>query len=270
MAILKEGSSGSEVRKLQDALQKHGFSPGAIDGEFGPGTVAAVSAFQKSEGMRADGLAGPQTLAALQQPALANAAASVAAAFNLDAVTPIKVAKMFPATPMGNIKANLPHVLKALSDAGLADKDMVLMALATIRAETAGFEPINEGRSRFNTSPSGHPFDLYDSRRDLGNRGRPDGNSFKGRGFIQLTGRANYVVHGQAIGLGSRLVENPELANDPAVAAKLLASFLKSKESRIREAIDDDDLALARKLVNGGRHGLEQFSDAFRIGERTF
>jgi len=61
--------------------------------------------------------------------------------------------------------------LKALQDAGLADKDMVLMGLATIRAETAGFEPISEGKSIFNTSPGGHPFNLYDNRKDLGNRG---------------------------------------------------------------------------------------------------
>ena len=54
------------------------------------------------------------------------------------------------------------------------------MAIATIRAETAGFEPISEFKSRFNTSPQGHPFDLYDSRKDLGNCGAPDGTNFKG------------------------------------------------------------------------------------------
>ena len=66
---------------------------------------------------------------------------------------------------------------------------MILMALATICAETGSFLPISEGQSHFNTSPGGHPFDLYDSRADLGNLGPPDGERFKGRGFIQLTGR---------------------------------------------------------------------------------
>lgn len=56
---------------------------------------------------------------------------------------------------------------------------MVLMALATIRAETEGFEPISEYKSEYNTSPSGHPFDLYDNRQDLGNTGKLDGKNLK-------------------------------------------------------------------------------------------
>ena len=59
--------------------------------------------------------------------------------------------------------------LAALDAAEIGDRPMVLMALATIRAESAGFRPIDEGISRYNTSPSGHPFDLYDHRHDLGN-----------------------------------------------------------------------------------------------------
>ena len=271
MGSLREGSSGPEVRSLQEALRKRGFSPGLVDGDFGPGTEAALIAFQRSEGLRPDGLAGPLTLRALGLiPAGDSATPAPGSGFCLAEVTAVRVARMFPATPMGNIRDNLPHVLEALDRAGIGDKDMVLMALATIRAETAGFEPISEGRSKFNTSPGGHPFDLYDSRKDLGNRGRPDGDSFKGRGFIQLTGRANYLRHGQAIGLGSQLVDRPERANDPDIAARLLASFLKSKDSRIRQALDDDDLAQARRLVNGGSHGLEQFSEAFRIGQKLF
>jgi len=63
--------------------------------------------------------------------------------------------------------------------------------------------PISEFKSKFNTSPNGHPFDLYDNRRkDLGNQGKPDGKRYRGRGFIQLTGRFNYNKHGKAIGLG--------------------------------------------------------------------
>jgi peptidoglycan L-alanyl-D-glutamate endopeptidase CwlK len=107
---------------------------------------------------------------------------------------------------------------------------------------------------------------LYDHRTDLGNQGPPDGDRFKGRGFVQLTGRSNYRLHGNAIGLGTQLIDNPDLANDPEIASKLLASFLKNKEQGIRSALAADDLATARKLVNGGSHGLDVFSSAYRTG----
>jgi putative chitinase len=262
MPVLKEGSSGQAVVRLQQRLKEHGFNPGLIDGDFGPATTAAVIAFQKSEGLLADGIAGPRTQRALElitDPNLPSA---------IPSVTVTIVSKMFPLTPVDNIKTHLPFVLNALAEQDLGDKPMVLMALATIRAETEGFEPISEGKSKFNTSPGGHPFDLYDNRRDLGNRGPRDGARYKGRGFIQLTGRFNYEKHGAAIGLGNQLVDNPELANDPAIAAKLLASFLKDKERAIKEALLENDLKAARKLVNGGSHGLDRFTDAFTIGDR--
>lgn len=259
MPLFKEGSSGPEVKQIQQALKDKGFDPGVIDGLFGPGTEAAVVALQKSEGLAPDGIVGQQTL-----KALGIVPPVTLGAFNIDNVTTAQVSKMFPHTPIGNLKENLPFVLQALKDAGLDDKQMVLMALATIRAETASFEPISEGKSRFNTSPNGHPFDLYDNRRDLGNRGKPDGDSFKGRGFIQLTGRANYTKFGAEI--GKDLANNPALANDPKIAADLLAHFLKHGETRIRRCLADHDLAGARKVVNGGRHGLAAFASAFNIG----
>src|SRR5207253_1312267 len=66
MPILKQGSSGSDVKSLQQKLKDLGFDPKGVDGNFGPGTKAAVTAFQKSKGLHADGIAGPQTLSALQ------------------------------------------------------------------------------------------------------------------------------------------------------------------------------------------------------------
>jgi putative chitinase len=174
--------------------------------------------------------------------------------------------RIIPFAPRANIESNLPFVLDALVAPELGDKPMILMALATIRAETGSFQPISEGQSHFNTSPGGHPFDLYDSRADLGNLGPPDGERFKGRGFIQLTGRANYALHSVAIGLGNQLIENPDLANDPGIAARLLASFLKTHEERIRAALTSNDLREARRLVNGGSHGLDAFTAAYNTG----
>jgi peptidoglycan L-alanyl-D-glutamate endopeptidase CwlK len=259
MNILQHGSSGAEVVALQRALAAAGFDPGATDGVLGAATQAAVRAFQQSRGLTADGLAGPATVLALGLLA--------STPLPISGVTVEAVSRMFPGTPVAHIETHLPPVLAALVAAALADKSMVLMALATIRAETAAFLPISEGVSEFNTSPGGPPFDLYDHRADLGNQGPPDGERFKGRGFVQLTGRANYLQHGEAIGLGTQLVDNPDLANDSDFAARLLASFLKSREAAIRAAVTEGDLAKARKLVNGGSHGLDAFTDAWRTGD---
>jgi peptidoglycan L-alanyl-D-glutamate endopeptidase CwlK len=255
MALLLLGSSGASVTALQQRLQQRGYDPGPINGQFGTATQAAVRAFQNSVGLSADGQAGANTVAALAMP-------SVTSNVTLDIV-----AQMFPATPRVNIQFHLPFILKALLDAALADKSMVLMALGTIRAETGSFLPIDEFESRFNTTPGGpHPFDKYDHMAELGNQGPRDGANFKGRGFVQLTGRANYTQFSTAIGLGDQLVQNPDLAGDPDIAAKLLAAFLSAKASHIRQALQVNDLATARKLVNGGTNGLPDFEDAYQRG----
>ncbi|MGA1982654.1 MAG: hypothetical protein ABSG84_09270 [Acidobacteriaceae bacterium] len=186
--------------------------------------------------------------------------------------TPELVHQIFPFTPLANIAANLPHVLAALAAASLADKPMLLMALATIRAEAESFLPLTEAESPFNTSPGGQPFDLYDHRRDLGNLAQPDGASFRGRGFVQLTGRANYTRYAQQI--NQPLVANPDLAALPAIAAQLLACFLAAREPAIRRALAvpppaGPDLAQARRLVNGGTNGLDRFTAAYTIGARV-
>lgn len=62
---LRPGDSGTEVQALQQALKTVGYDPGAIDGDYGPATQAAVVAFQTAEGLSADGVAGPETLTAL-------------------------------------------------------------------------------------------------------------------------------------------------------------------------------------------------------------
>jgi peptidoglycan L-alanyl-D-glutamate endopeptidase CwlK len=257
-APLQLNSSGPDVVALQQALQAAGFSPGAIDGSFGPGTEAAVLAFQNSEAIAADGIVGPNTASALGLATIPSIPSAV------PGLTVQIVSQMFPVTPIGNIKANLPPVLDALVAANLSDRAMVLMALGTIRAETESFVPISEAQSRFNTSPSGHPFDLYDNRRDLGNTGAPDGANFRGRGFVQLTGRANYTRYASEI--EADLVTNPELANEPELAAILLARFLGDRENPIREALAANDLTTARRLVNGGSHGLDRFTDTFSKG----
>lgn len=58
---LREGDQGDDVAELQAALEAHGHELGAIDGQFGPATAAAVRAFQEANGLVADGIAGTMT-----------------------------------------------------------------------------------------------------------------------------------------------------------------------------------------------------------------
>ena len=63
---LKPGDTGPQVKTLQRALASLGYSPGKIDGDYGPSTQAAVEKFQTSAGIKADGIVGPETLKALE------------------------------------------------------------------------------------------------------------------------------------------------------------------------------------------------------------
>jgi peptidoglycan hydrolase-like protein with peptidoglycan-binding domain len=108
MPALQDGFKGAEVKKLQEALKQRGFNPGAVDGDFGAATTATVIAFQKSEGLLGDGIAGPRTQRAfgsVSDDSLPNV---------IPGVTVTVVSKMFPATPLDNIQENLPFVCSGL------------------------------------------------------------------------------------------------------------------------------------------------------------
>jgi peptidoglycan hydrolase-like protein with peptidoglycan-binding domain len=59
--MLKKGSRGTEVKKLQEQLNKLGYNAGAVDGIFGSRTESAVKAFQKDNGLAVDGIVGAKT-----------------------------------------------------------------------------------------------------------------------------------------------------------------------------------------------------------------
>lgn len=64
---LSKGSRGSEVKDLQKRLVQIGYQVGAVDGNYGEKTVAAVTRFQKNRGLKADGIAGEETIQALKK-----------------------------------------------------------------------------------------------------------------------------------------------------------------------------------------------------------
>jgi putative chitinase len=78
--------------------------------------------------------------------------------------------------------------------------------------------------------------------------GYEGGTDYFGRGFIQLTHLRNYQRIGQRIGMGDQLVQNPELASKPEVAAKVLAAFFK--DNNVANLASSGDFVDARDPVN--------------------
>jgi putative chitinase len=96
--------------------------------------------------------------------------------------------------------------------------------------------------------------DAYEDRADLGNTEPGDGRRYKGRGLIQLTGRANMATCGAALGLD--LIAHPELLEAPAGAARSAAWFWQSKGCN--ELADADRFGTITRTVNGGYNGLDE------------
>lgn len=95
--------------------------------------------------------------------------------------------------------------------------------------------------------------------KELGNKKAGDGARYKGRGYIQLTGRYNYKRAGQALGLP--LEAQPELAAKPEIAAKIAVWFWKQ---RVQPNVDNfNDVRAVTKPINPGLNGLEDRKEAF-------
>jgi putative chitinase len=92
----------------------------------------------------------------------------------------------------------------------------------------------------------------YEGRTDLGNTQKGDGPRYKGRGLLQLTGRANYADYGKAFGID--LVNNPTLAAQPALSLKIACEYWK--RHNINADCDRDDVQAVTRKVNGGLNGL--------------
>jgi predicted chitinase len=94
----------------------------------------------------------------------------------------------------------------------------------------------------------------------LGNKKAGDGARYKGRGYIQLTGRYNYKRAGEALGIP--LEKNPELAEKPEVAAKVAVWFW---QQRVQPRVDNfNDVRAVTKPINPGLNGLEDRRDSFK------
>jgi len=119
--------------------------------------------------------------------------------------------------------------------------------LAQASHETAGFTTLKE---------YGGPsyFARYDGRKDLGNVKPGDGAKFCGRGVFQTTGRANYTALGKH--LGCDLVTNPQLLEQPEMAAKSAVNYWETR--KLEQYADHDDVVLMTRRINGGQNGLAE------------
>jgi uncharacterized protein YgiM (DUF1202 family) len=164
---------------------------------------------------------------------------SIGTGFNLN-----QILGAIPASLRQYAKISIPLIVKEATAAGITDLGQLAYILATSEHESkAGLwmEELASGAA-------------YEGRLDLGNTQPGDGVRFKGRGYVQVTGRANYTKWAQKLGVD--LVGNPALAADPAIAAKIITqgmrdgSFTGVGLSRYINGAQRDFIN-ARRIVNG-------------------
>jgi len=236
--------TATELRKLQQRLTALGYETGGVDGVFGPATKRALTQFQADHGLDADGVVGPLTKAALAAAKLVKPAKKAAPGFTPEQISALLGCKV------ANVRRYWPPMRTALAEQGLNDRASTIAALATVATEVPDFAPINEFGS------TAYFRRMYEGRSDLGNTRAGDGVRYHGRGFIQLTGRANYRGYGHKLGVP--LEQNPDLALDAKIAARVLAAYLK--DHGIGALAARGDWQGVRRAVNGGLNGWDRFS----------
>jgi putative chitinase len=264
--LLKLGSEGEDVKKLQEKL---GVDP---IGKFGPKTEAAVKAWQAINGLTADGIVGDGTWGKLFSGAApAVVAAPVAAA-------PIANAG---ALKLQNLKGHIPDAVIAMipdtaAKFGINTPLRLAHFLAQCGHESGGFRATQENlnysakglngifRKYFPTEASAAAYarqpakiasKVYGGRMGNGPESTGEGYKFRGRGYIQLTGKENYTAFGKSI--GEDIISNPDVV--ASKYALLSAAWFFSKNGLHRmadEGSSDQVVTKITKRVNGGTIGL--------------
>ena len=230
------------VKQIQARLKSLRVLRGAVDGIYGPKTEGAILSFAKAFKRPSDRI-GPKLARYLIQ---ANSVPGFEAPKSL--IDPADCAAIMNA-PLSDVNTYLPGILSGLQEKDMYNAPTLIATLATIGVETGGFRTINEyGGNEYFT-------EMYEGREDLGNYYPGDGARYHGRGFIQITGRANYQTYGAALGVD--LEGNPELALDPDIGAKILVQYFWDRD--VDEAALAGDWREVRYLVNGGYNGWDHF-----------
>lgn len=259
--VLKNGSTGPEVKNIQEKL---GVDP---TGNFGPKTEAAVKAWQKANGLKDDGIVGPNTLTkmGIAVSAAATPVTVTPSAFNLE-----KLKGHIPAT----VIAQIPDTAKKFN---ITNTLRLAHFLAQCGHESGGFRAVQEnlnysadglnkifpkyfrnaGRdaAQFARNPEKIANVVYANRMANGDTASGDGWRFRGRGYIQLTGKGNYTKFDKMV--AENILEQPDLVANkyPLMSA---AFFFDSNGlwSICDRGTTDEIVTAVTKRVNGGTIGL--------------
>jgi predicted chitinase len=178
----------------------------------------------------------------------------------------------------GGSNAAKQQLIKAMDDGGITDAKSKAALMANVDHESGGFtkneENLNYSAKRLQEVFPKYYKDAESARLDagnpeaiankvyggrMGNTAADDGYKYRGRGALQLTGKAQYEAMGKKLGVD--LVNNPELAADPKYSAQIAVQHWKS--SGADRAAAAGDTTQARKLTNGGTNGLADVNSKY-------
>ena len=264
--LLKLGSEGEDVKKLQTKL---GVDP---IGKFGPKTDAAVRTWQAANGLTADGIVGDGTWAKMfgegivSAPTVITEPAPVASAGGLkleklkghipDAVIaqiPDTAAKFQINTPL-----RLAHFLAQCgheSGGFRATQENLNYSAKGLNGIFKKYFPTEAAAKAYERQPAKIASKVYGGRMGNGPESTGEGYKFRGRGYIQLTGKENYTAFGKAI--NEDICSNPDKV--AANYALLSAAWFFSKNGLHKmadEGASDQVVTKITKRVNGGTIGL--------------
>jgi predicted chitinase len=158
--------------------------------------------------------------------------------------------KAMPGLQRNTAQAYLPFMEQAMNEFQINNPARAQMWLAQVGHESGSLRYMQEIASG----------SAYEGRTDLGNTQPGDGRRYKGRGPIQLTGRANYTAAGKALNLD--LVGNPQLAAQPRNAFRVSAWWWW--QHGLNPIADTRDVTAATRRINGGTNGLTDRQSRYR------
>lgn len=261
--LLKLGSEGDDVRKLQEKL---GVDP---VGKFGPKTETAVKAWQAANGLTADGLVGDGTWAKMfnsAAPAAPVASAPIANSgalklANLKGHVPDAVIAMIPDTAAKfgiNTPLRLAHFLAQCgheSGGFRATQENLNYSAKGLNGIFRKYFPTEAAANAYARQPQKIASKVYANRMGNGSEASGEGYKFRGRGYIQLTGKENYTAFGKAI--GEDILSNPDVVSSKYALLSAAWFFSKNGLHKMADSgASDAVVTQITKRVNGGTIGL--------------